>query len=111
MKNVNIQDCLMEANAVTKLSTDDNATSVRYECTVSPLHVANEIEANNCTENFARYFSAAAPGIDPNTAHGYNPGVETTGAIMLALVSSFILIVVVLYLYMLHRQGKLDQYL
>ena len=38
-------------------------------------------------------------------------GVETTGAITLALVSSAILMTVVLVLYSWHRQGKLEAYL
>ena len=44
--------------------------------------------------------------------HGQpSQGVETTGAITLALVSSGILMTVVLVLYSWHRQGKLDAYL
>ncbi len=38
-------------------------------------------------------------------------GVETTGAIALALVSSAILMTVVLVLFTWHKQGKLDAYL
>ena len=37
--------------------------------------------------------------------------VDTSGAITLALVSSFILMIAVLALYTLHRQGKLEDYL
>ena len=40
-----------------------------------------------------------------------NLGVETTGAITVALVSSAILMIVVLALYSWHRQGKLEAYL
>ena len=40
-----------------------------------------------------------------------NLGVETTGAITVALVSSAILMIVVLALYLWHRQGKMKAYL
>ena len=105
VKEVNVKDCLMEKDAIKLL--DSNFPEVKYECTVSPLQVANELGASsNCTQNFARYLSPMNPSGDVTP-----PGVETTGAIMLALVSSFILIVVVLFLFMMQRQGKLDQYL
>jgi hypothetical protein len=103
VKNITIQDCLMEENAILTLSND--TTRVEKKCTISPILINTDEQflGPECVNTvIGRWIS---------TQQGSNPGVESTGAITLALVSSAILMTVVLMLYTLHRQGKLDPYL
>ena len=99
VKNVTIVDCLLEEDAVNILA--NQSTKVTKKCTISPIITANSVLAPECQHT----------SIGRWVAINSQSAVETTGAISLALVSSFILMIVILTLYTFHRQGKLDAYL
>ena len=99
VKNVTIVDCLLEEDAVNILA--NQSTKVTKKCTISPIITAKSVLAPECQHT----------SIGRWVAINSQSEVETTGAISLALVSSFILMIVILTLYTFHRQGKLDAYL
>ena len=102
VKNITIVDCLLDDTALTLLS--NKTTKVTKKCSVSPMLISGQYNLGPECENsiIGRWVAD----------HGQpSQGVETTGAITLALVSSGILMTVVLVLYSWHRQGKLDAYL
>ena len=109
VKNVTIVDCLMEDNAISVLEPLENrglpSTNITKKCTISPTDVA---AATRQTLGPECQNSVIGRWVDLNAE---NPGVETSGAIALAIISAAILMTVVLALYTLHRQGKLDRYL
>ena len=98
VKNVTISDCLLEEDAVNILAHEN--TKVTKKCTISPIVVRPKLDPECHHSMIGRWIAING-----------DPSVETSGAIALALVSSFILMVVIVMLYTLHRQGKLDAYL
>jgi len=102
VKNITIVDCLLDDSALTLLS--NKTTKVTKKCSISPMSTNGLQELGPECENsiIGRWVANHGPR---------NPGVETTGAITVALVCSAILMTVVLVLYSWHRQGKLDAYL
>merc|ERR1711874_825174 len=102
VKNITIVDCLLDDSALTLLSNE--TTKVTKKCSISPMSMNGVQELGPECKNsiIGRWVASHGQG---------NQRVETTGAIMVALVSSAILMTVVLVLYTWHRQGKLDAYL
>ena len=102
VKNITIVDCLLDDSALTLLS--NQTTKVTKKCSISPMSTNTLQELGPECENsiIGRWVSNHGSG---------SSGVETTGAITVALVSSAILMTVILVLYSWHRQGKLDAYL
>ncbi len=80
-----------------RLSTTTNVTK---KCTVSPVSLTTLQDLDpECVFPFLKASDLV------------NGGVETTGAITLALISSAILMTIVLLLFTWAKQGKLDPYL
>ena len=80
-----------------RLSTTTNVTK---KCTVSPISLTTLQDLDpECVFPFLK------------ASDLLNGGVETTGAITLALISSAILMTIVLLLFTWAKQGKLDPYL
>ena len=98
VKNVTISDCLLEENAINILTNE--STKVTKICTISPRSVKPQLSPECQHSMIGRWIALNG-----------DSSVDTSGAITLALVSSFILMIAVLALYTLHRQGKLEDYL
>ena len=98
VKNVTISDCLLEENAINILTNE--STKVTKICTISPRSVKPQLSPECQHSMIGRWIALNGDST-----------VDTSGAITLALVSSFILMIAVLALYTLHRQGKLEDYL
>ena len=87
------------------LPLDQNSTDVYFRCTTSPDEFTSNSGTNylqddpECVSNLSKW-------IGPNTA-----GVESTGAVVLALISALLLIIAIGFLFVLHRTGRLDQYM
>ena len=99
VKNVHVNDCLMDKHLILPLNT--NSTDIFFRCTTSPdtfLSQSGEENDPECVSNLSRWI-----GSRPN-------GVESTGAVVLALISAILLIFAVGFLFVLHRTGRLDQY-
>jgi hypothetical protein len=103
VKNVHVKDCLMDEHLI--LPLDQNSTDVYFRCTTSPDEITSNSGANylqadpECVSNLSKW-------IGPNPA-----GVESTGAVVLALISAILLIMAIGFLFVLHRTGRLDQYM
>ena len=102
VKNITIVDCLLDDSALTLLS--NQTTKVTKKCSISPISPSGQYDLGPECEN-------SVIGRWVANQSNQNLGVETTGAITVALVSSAILMIVVLALYSWHRQGKLEAYL
>ena len=102
VKNITIVDCLLDDSALTLLS--NQTTKVTKKCSISPISPSGNYDLGPECEN-------SVIGRWVANQSNQNLGVETTGAITVALVSSAILMIVVLALYSWHRQGKLEAYL
>ncbi len=103
VRTVRVRDSLLDRAAVDVLS--DGAV-VEWRCSVSPLvspaDVLTPEELANCT----------LPAGKRNLfGVGVGGGVESGGAIVLAVVSASLFIVALAVLAVLHRTGKLEQYL
>ena len=107
VKNITIVDCLLEDSAITLLSND--TTKVTKKCSMSPLGAA--LNTNDIQQQFDPECQNSAIGRWIQNKGSMDNSVEATGAITLALISSFMLLTVVVVLFTAHRQGKLDAYL
>lgn len=100
----NISDSLLDREALEVLT--ENVTKIHWKCTVSPLVSPSDVlkpaELEMCS-NVGRISKSGNDEVYSSAGSG--------GAIVLAVVSAVLLIVAVTVLVVLHRSGKLDQYL
>jgi len=103
VRNVHVKDCLMDKRLI--LPLDQNSTDIYFRCTTSPDAFTSNSgtiylqEDPECVSNLSKWI-------------GSNPaGVEATGAVVLALISALLLIIAIGFLFLLHRTGRLDQYM
>ena len=82
----------------------DNLTAISWRCTISPLMSASDVLSPE-----DQILCSTAGRRHPFFSRG--SGFESGGAIVLAVVSSVILLAAVSVLAVMHRMGKLDQYL
>jgi len=104
VKNLTVKDSLMDKSVVMLLNPSE--TKVKFQCTTSPsalfFHITAELEMTinqdpECIEAMKKWTSIAE--------------VETTGAVVLALVSALVLLTVLGMLFKMHKSGRLDQYI
>ena len=103
VKNITINDCLLEDGAISLLS--NQSTKVTKKCSMSPLSYSKQNIIEDDCQN-----SVIGRWVE-NQQGNQNAGVETTGVVMLALVCSAMLTTVVLVLVTAQKHGKLDAYL
>ena len=104
VKNVHVKDCLMDKHLLNVL--DRNSTDVYFRCTTSPDSFLSD-ETNEDLRDDPECVSTLSKWIGPKPSYG----VESTGAIVLALISALLLIVAIGMLFVMHRTGRLDQYM
>jgi len=104
VKNVHVKDCLMDKHLLNVL--DRNSTDVYFRCTTSPDSFLSD-ETNEDLKDDPECVSTLSKWIGPKPSYG----VESTGAIVLALISALLLIVAIGMLFVMHRTGRLDQYM
>jgi len=104
VKNVHVKDCLMDKHLLNIL--DRNSTDVYFRCTTSPDSFLS-YETNEDLKDDPECVSTLSKWIGPKPTYG----VESTGAIVLALISALLLIVAIGLLFLMHRTGRLDQYM
>ena len=104
VKNVHVKDCLMDKHLLNIL--DRNSTDVYFRCTTSPDSFLSD-ETNEDLKDDPECVSTLSKWIGPKPSFG----VESTGAIVLALISALLLIVAIGLLFIMHRTGRLDQYM
>lgn len=92
-----VSDSLLMRSAIEILS---NLTLSNWTCTISPLDSPSDVLSPEEQETCSKHKL-----LEP---HG---GVESQGALVLALISSILLIVAIAVLLVLNRVGKLNQYL
>jgi len=107
---LDVRDSLLDRKAVEVLN--EETAEVSWLCTLSPLESPSEAmwspaELANCTLPTGRSFMAA----EGDGGGGGGSGAEAGGAIALAVVSATLFIAAVAVLAVLHRSGKLEQYL
>ena len=100
---LDVQDSLLDRRAVEILN--EETAEVSWLCTLSPLESPSEAmwspeELANCTLPTGRSFVNEGGG-----------GSDAGGAIALAVVSATLFVAAVAVLAVLHRSGKLEQYL
>ena len=100
-----MRDSLLDREAVEVLN--EEAAEVSWLCTLSPLETASEAlspeELANCTLPAGRSLMGGEDHISGAGGAG--------GAIALAVVSATLFVAAVAVLAVLHRSGKLEQYL
>ena len=104
-----MRDSLLDREAVEVLN--EEAAEVSWLCSLSPLETASEAlspeELANCTLPAGRSFTHSEDRI----GGGGEAGGAAGGAIALAVVSATLFVAAVAVLAVLHRSGKLEQYL
>ena len=104
-----MRDSLLDREAVEVLN--EEAAEVSWLCSLSPLETASEAlspeELANCTLPAGRTFMHSEDRI----GGGGEAGGAAGGAIALAVVSATLFVAAVAVLAVLHRSGKLEQYL
>ena len=104
-----MRDSLLDREAVEVLN--EEAAEVSWLCSLSPLETASEAlspeELANCTLPAGRSFMHSEDRI----GGGGEAGGAAGGAIALAVVSATLFVAAVAVLAVLHRSGKLEQYL
>ena len=103
VKNVHVKDCLMDRRLI--LPLDQNSTDIYFRCTTSPNTFIADAGSNYLKDE-PECVSKLSKWIGPNPA-----GVESTGAVVLAIVSALLLVIAIGFLFVLHRTGRLDQYI
>ena len=102
---LDVRDSLLDREAVELLNAE--TAEVSWLCTLSPLESPAEAmspeELANCTLPTGRSFV--------NEGGGRGSAADAGGAIALAVVSAALFIAAVAVLAVLHRSGKLEQYL
>ena len=110
VKRLDVRDSLLDREAVELLN--EETAEVSWLCTLSPLQSPSEAmspeELANCTLPTGRSFMREG---DRGGGGGGGGGAEAGGAIALAVVSATLFIAAVAVLAVLHRSGKLEQYL
>ena len=104
VKNVHVKDCLMDKYLLNIL--DRNSTDVYFRCTTSPDSFLLD-GTNEDLKDDPECVSTLSKWIGPKPTSG----VESTGAIVLALISALLLIIAIGFLFVMHRTGRLDQYM
>ena len=103
---LDVRDSLLDREAVEVLN--EEAAEVSWLCTLSPLETASEAmspeELANCTLPAGRSFMGGEDRISGGAG-------GAGGAIALAVVSATLFVAAVAVLAVLHRSGKLEQYL
>ena len=103
-----MRDSLLDREAVEVLN--EEAAEVSWLCSLSPLETASEAlspeELANCTLPAGRSFTHSEDRIGGGGETG-----GAGGAIALAVVSATLFVAAVAVLAVLHRSGKLEQYL
>ena len=109
VKRLDVRDSLLDREAVELLN--EETAEVSWLCTLSPLQSPSEAmspeELANCTLPTGRSFMREGD----RGGGGGGGGAEAGGAIALAVVSATLFIAAVAVLAVLHRSGKLEQYL
>ena len=105
-----MRDSLLDREAVEVLN--EEAAEVSWLCTLSPLEAPSEAmspkELANCTLPAGRTFMHSEDRIGGGGSGGAG---GAGGAIALAVVSATLFVAAVAVLAVLHRSGKLEQYL
>ena len=105
---LDVRDSLLDREAVEVLN--EEAAEVSWLCSLSPLETASEAlspeELANCTLPAGRSFMHSEDRIGGGGEAG-----GAGGAIALAVVSATLFVAAVAVLAVLHRSGKLEQYL
>ena len=104
VKTVHVKDCLMDKQWL--LPLDRNATDVFFRCTTSPMEFLTIAGAHYMEKEDPECISTISKWIGTRQT-----GVESTGAVVLAVISSMILLIAVGSLFVLHRSGRLDRYI
>ncbi len=107
--SVSVADSLLDRAAVDVMS---NGTEMSFSCTVAPDEEVESVYGGDsaCAAAVGRRMGGAAAA-GGGAGGGGGGAAESAGAIALAVVSALLLLAVVGVLYMLHRTGKLEQYI
>ena len=105
--NFTATNSLLNRTAVDVLDKADNATSVRWRCTLAPAQAPEEA----FTEEEMKQCEVEALGRSGSGGGSAGLGGGSAAALALAAVSAGLLLLAVAVLAWLHRQGRLEQYL